>query len=102
MFKQLVAFFSVTIILVDAQLINNFINRRPVPCRSPLNNGEIGECKSMFNCPWVRWDARKQRQFACFRNILTIGVCCPSRKSTTPSMVSILVMIWFLFRLINY
>ena len=59
--------------------MNSFgFNRRPVPCRSL--NGEFGECKAVYNCPWVKWDGRKQRQYACFRNILSIGVCCPPKK----------------------
>ena len=83
MFIQLVAFITVISPFVDAQIINSFMNRRP--CRSL--NGEFGECKAVSNCPMVRWDIRKQRQYSCFRNILSIGVCCPS-KTTSAQMVS--------------
>lgn len=70
---------SAVVLIANAQLMNSFgFNRRPVPCRSL--NGELGECKAVYNCPWIKWDARKQRQFACFRNILAIGVCCPPKK----------------------
>ena len=79
MWIQLALASAAVILIADAQLMNSFgFNRRPVPCRSL--NGELGECKTAYNCPWVKWDGRKQRQYACFRNILAIGVCCPPKK----------------------
>ena len=79
MWIQLVVALAAFVLIADAQLMNSFgFNRRPVPCRSL--NGELGECKAVYTCPWVKWDGRKQRQYACFRNILAIGVCCPPKK----------------------
>ena len=79
MFIQFICISFVFKLSVDAQYINNFMNRR-VPCKNSLN-GEIGECKTVLNCPWIKWDMKKQRQYACFRNILSVGVCCPPKKT---------------------
>lgn len=79
MWIQLAIASAAVVLVANAQLMNSFgFNRRPVPCRSL--NGELGECKAVYNCPWVKWDGRKQRQYACFRNLLAIGVCCPPKK----------------------
>lgn len=80
MLIRFICIYIVNVILsADAQYINNLINRR-VACRSL--NGELGECTSMSSCSWVKWDRAKQRQYACFRNLLTIRVCCPPKKAS--------------------